>query len=40
MFDELSNRPWLTELRTGGPPTWLVDLHVGAIQHQPVALGG
>jgi cytochrome P450 len=40
MFHELSHRPWLTELRIAGPPTWLVDLHVGAIQHQPVTLGG
>jgi len=39
MFNELSARPWLTELSTAGPPQWLVDLHVGAIQHQPVALG-
>ena len=39
MFAELSTRPWLTELRTAGEPRWLVDLHVGGIQHQPVALG-
>jgi hypothetical protein len=40
MFNELSARPWLTDLAVSGPPTWLVDLHVGAIQHQPVALNG
>jgi cholest-4-en-3-one 26-monooxygenase len=38
MFAELSTRPWLTELVTAGPPEWLVDLHVGGIHHQPVAL--
>lgn len=38
MFQELSTRPWLTELHTTGSPTWLVDLHVGGIHHQKVAL--
>ncbi len=38
MFKELSTRPWLTGLHTTAAPTWLVDLHVGGIHHQPVAL--
>jgi cytochrome P450 len=40
IFGELSTRPWLTDLRTAGPPVWMVDLHVGGIHHQPVALAG
>lgn len=38
LFGELSTRPWLTDLVVTGEPEWMVDLHVGAIQHQPVAL--
>ncbi len=40
MFNELSKRPWITGLQLDGPAQWLVDLHVGAIHHQSVALAG
>ncbi|MPY93620.1 MAG: cytochrome P450 [Acidimicrobiia bacterium] len=40
LFNELSSRPWLRDLQLAGPAEWLVDLHVGGIHHQPVALAG